>query len=159
MKWLPAVAGGKPRYGAAPSFTLRTAPSEGWWRRGDSNPRPNANYAGVYVCSFCLNLARELPRNRPPSHQPSVGSRSSTRRRGIRPSLLSSPRIRLAGVGGGTRCVTYAASANSSLALVFFLSGIYEVFQDPRHAAVASTHPSKPVAPERSVMSRMVFQS
>ncbi len=32
-----------------------------WWRRGESNPRPNTNHADIYVCSFRFNFAWSCP--------------------------------------------------------------------------------------------------
>ena len=36
------------------AFALRCAASEGWWRRGDSNPRPNKSHNSFYARSHTL---------------------------------------------------------------------------------------------------------
>jgi hypothetical protein len=33
----------------AAAFTLRVAPSEGWWRRRESNPRPKTFHLSLYI--------------------------------------------------------------------------------------------------------------
>jgi len=68
--------------------------SEGfkWWSRGESNPRPNTNHADLYVRSPRLDLTEKLPGNGPLFCQLPVESRSSTRKPGVGPSLLSSLR-------------------------------------------------------------------
>ncbi len=67
-----------PRRGVRDQTRKSSAKSEPEkWRRGESNPRPKAVHGGVYVCTWCFDLAAAAPTRRIRRGQPAVFSASS----------------------------------------------------------------------------------
>ena len=56
LRWFTLKARLRPADSVAPAF-VRLRRSEGWWRRGESNPRPRIVHVGLYIHSpnsnFC----------------------------------------------------------------------------------------------------------
>ena len=121
--------------------------SAGWWRRRESNPRPNESHRRFYARVLSLNLTlRTVDRqtiHRASSHEYSY---FAARLPGVEASLLYSP----CSLNRHQRQDVANLSRESQLIVGFYVfpGPFNEANRGPRRAPTASTRPSKPGAPK-----------
>ena len=126
----------------------RRQPSEGWWRWGESNPRPKRLWPNIYACSPPLVSHPVRRRTGLSGHNRSVIRGPSARTERPRASPARLCRCGLAGVRRATSGPLIRPRERNRCSQLQFFPFFNEANENPRRAIWSPRIPSKPDHPQ-----------